>query len=64
MRNAEGDFVIEDLPEMPELPWIVVDPLAPGKFYLFMLMLLKILLIIIIIIKLYYIIINYIIYEK
>ena len=42
VRNAEGDFVIEDLPEMPELPWIVVDPLAPGKFYLFMLMLLKI----------------------
>ncbi len=29
-RKSDGEFVIQDLPEMPEIPWIVVDPLAPG----------------------------------
>ncbi len=29
-KTPGGEFVIQDLPDMPEIPWIVVDPLAPG----------------------------------
>jgi jumonji domain-containing protein 7 len=30
VKTPSGDFKVEDLPDLPEIPWIVVDPLKPG----------------------------------
>jgi hypothetical protein len=30
-RNPGGGFRVVDLPDLPPIPWIVVDPLDPGE---------------------------------